>query len=180
MLALAAVVLLAAPPAERVGAFVEAHGGLNFAGSVEGESGGEAETGAAFGLRGGYRLLPYLAAGAVAEFATLPVQGLPSGNFSFVGLEAAGVFPTEHVEVVAGLALGYDSARGTYGDYSGWLGLRLRAGVRVPIAAYFDLGLDYGLTLPRADEEVESGGRRYRVVPASLHQVSVVAAVPFW
>lgn len=170
----------ATPPAERVGPYAEAYGGANFAGAVEGASSGEAGTGAAFGVRGGYRILPWLAAGAAVELATLPVDGLPGGNFSFFGIEAVGIVPTEHVEVVGGFALGYDSARGTYGDYSGFPGLRLRIGARVPVVRYLDLGLDYGVTLPQSDDEVQSGGRTYHVVPAWLHQVSVVATVPFW
>lgn len=170
----------ATPPAERVGPYAEAWGGVNLAGAVEGETGGEAGVGAAFGVRGGYRLLPWLAAGATVELATLPAEGLPGGNFSFFGLEAAGIVPTTHVEFVGALALGYDSARGTYGDYSGFPGLRLRVGARVPIVDFFDMGLDYGLTLPQSDDEVQVGGRTYHVVPAWLHQVTVVAAVPFW
>ncbi len=166
----------ATPPAERVGIYVEAHGGVNLGGS---DVGAEAEAGAAFGLKAGYRILPWLAAGAVAEFATLPAAGLPSGNFSFFGVEAAGILPTAHVELVLGLALGYDSARGTYGDYGGLPGVRLRGGVRVPVLDLLDLGLDYGLTLPAADDEVQVGGQTLHVDPAALHQLSVVAGVRF-
>ncbi len=168
------------PPAKRSGPYAEAYAGLNLAGAVEGESSGEAGLGAAFGVRGGYRLLPYLALGAAVELATLPVEGLPSGNFSLFALEAVGIWPTEHVELHGGVALGYDSARGTYGDYSGFPGLRLRVGARVPIVDHFDLGLDYGLTMPQSDDEVVSDGRTWHVVPAWLHQVTVVAGVPFW
>lgn len=166
----------ATPPAERTGVYVEAHGGVNLGGD---DSGGEAGAGGAFGLKAGYRFLPWVAAGLVAEFATLPVSDLPSGNFSFYGVEAVGILPTEHVEGVLGLALGYDSARGTYGDYGGLLGVRLRIGARFPVLDWLDLGLDYGITLPAADDEVQVAGRTYHVEPATLHQVSVVAGVRF-
>lgn len=170
----------AAPPAERIGVFAEAGGGLNIAGAVDGETTGEPGVGAAFALRAGYRLLPYLALGAAAELATLPTSGLPTGNFTFAGAEIAGYLPFEPIELVAALALGYDLARGTYGDYSGFGGLRLRAGIRVPITRYFEAGADYALVMPRATDTVEVDGETWRVEPAWLHQVSVVAVVPFW
>lgn len=166
----------ATPPAERTGVYVEAHGGVNLGGD---DSGGEAGVGAAFGLKAGYRFLPWVAAGIVGEFATLPVGDLPSGNFSFFGIEAAGILPTEYVEGVLGVALGYDSARGTYGEYSGLPGVRLRIGARFPVLDWLDLGLDYGLALPAASDEVQVGGQTYHVEPATLHQVSVVAGVRF-
>lgn len=170
----------AAPPAERVGVFAEAGAGLNLAGAVDGDTSGEAGVGAAFALRAGYRLIPHLALGAAAELATLPAADLPTGNFTFIGAEIAGYLPFEHVELVAAAALGYDLARGTYGDYAGFGGLRLRAGVRVPITRYFEAGADYALVVPRATDTVEAGGETWRVEPAWLHQVSVVAVVPFW
>ena len=170
----------AAPPDERIGAYVEAGGGLNLAGAVDGASADEATTGAAFGLRGGYRLLPYLALGAALEFATLPASDAATGNFTFAGVEAAGYLPLAMVDLVAGAAVGYGAAHGENGDYSGFGAVRLRAGLRVPIAQYFEAGVDYALVMPRASETVEAGGVRYRVEPAWLHQLSVVAVVPFW
>lgn len=170
----------AAPPAERIGAYVEASGGLNLAGAVDGTRTDEATTGAAFGLRGGYRLLPYLALGAAVEVATLPASDAATGNFTFAGVEAAGYLPLAVVDLVAAAAIGYDVAHGANGEYSGFGGVRLRAGVRVPIAQWFEAGADYALVLPRASETVEADGVRYRVEPAWLHQLSVVAVVPFW
>lgn len=180
MLALALVALLATPPMERVGPYVEAHAGMNLAGEVEGAESGEAETGAAFGLRGGYRIIPWFGVGLAAEFATLPVSGLPSGNFTFVGLDLTGVLPTAYVDVIGGVAVGYDNAEGTYGSYSGFGGLRLRLGARVPIVDLFDLGLDYGLTMPIASDEIVVDGQTWHVVPAWLHQVAVAATLRFW
>lgn len=180
MLSLAMIALLAAPPAERIGAYVEAHGGVNLAGAVEGGDTGEAGVGGAFGLRAGYRFTPYVVVGGLAEFATLPATGLPSGNFTFVGAEVAGVFPTEHVDAVLAVGIGYDMARGTYGDYSGFGGVRWRVGARMPIIDRLGLGVDYGLTMPRTTDTVKSGEQTWRVVPAWLHQLSVVAALTFW
>lgn len=180
VLALALIAALTSPPAERIGAYVEAHGGVNLAGAVDGSAGAEAETGAAFGLRAGYRFTPYVVVGGLAEFATLPVAGLPGGNFTFVGAEVAGVFPTAVVDGVLGVGVGYNLARGTYGDYGGFGGVRWRLGARMPLVDRFDLGLDYSLVMPRSTDTIERDAQTWRVVPAWLHQLSVVAALTFW
>lgn len=172
-------------PRERVGAWVEVGGGVTLPGGVDGASSGEAEVGAGLGLRGGYRLLPVLSLGATVQAATLPSEGLPTGNFTFVGLEVAGALPlplgdAPVAELVGAVAVGYDVAKGTYGDYSGFGGVALRAGVRVPITRWFEAGVDYAVIMPRASETVELDGETYRVEPAWLHQLAVVAVVPFW
>lgn len=173
------------PPRERVGAWVEVSGGVTLPGAVDGASSGEAEAGAGFGLRGGYRLLPMVSLGATVHAATLPSEGLPTGNFTFVGLEVAGALPlplgdAPIAELVGAVAVGYDVAKGTYGDYSGFGGMALRVGVRVPITRWFEAGVDYAVIMPRASETIELDGETYRVEPAWLHQLAVVAVVPFW
>ncbi|MCA9539108.1 MAG: hypothetical protein KC620_09475 [Myxococcales bacterium] len=180
MIALTLIALLATPPAERVGAFVEGGAGPSLCGGHGDVDCDGAGVGVAFELRGGYRPLPYLAIAGHLASATLPADDVPTGQLWFVGPEVMGVLPLAPVDLQLGLAVGYNQTQGTHGDYGGFGALRARLGARVSVIDRLYLGGDYGLLIPHTSDTVRVGAQRYHIETAWLHQVMVVAGVPFW